>query len=238
MIYNGLIVEVDGCIEVNEDESLRKIYLVISMAEKQQAAVNKALDGLARERETLAAVFEKNVAVVKDATTALNRIAAGVSRSVKEAIPELQSATEAAVGVAVKDSLAGASETALHALESATAPLLTQLNAVNQQAQVSERRLRSAVGWFSWKWAVIAGCTGLLVVVLLGYASWMVFDFKRDELKDLKNQIAVTKERLEQLNISGARAEAKWAAKRKRRQKVEATQEVEEETSEEAPAEQ
>ena len=124
-----------------------RLYGLIEVAERQQAAAQATLEGLAAERAALARERE-----------ALARGVAG-----------LQAGTQGAVRAAVAESLAGAATEGVAAVQAATRPLLTRLDGVEQQARQADAALRGVVEWASWRllgWVVAA-------VVLLVLGGWL-----------------------------------------------------------------
>lgn len=127
-------------------ETEDRLYGLMEIAERQQAAVQAALDGLATER------------------AALGREREALARGVRD----LQLGTQGAVRSAVKDSLAGAATEGVAAVQAATKPLLDRVAGVTAEAGQAEAALRQVVLWASWRllgW-VMAGVAGL---VLLGW---------------------------------------------------------------------
>ena len=115
----------DGTAEPAED----RLYGLMEVAERHQAAVQAALEGLAAERAALARERE-----------ALARGVAG-----------LQLGTQGAVRAAVADSLAGAAVEGVAAVQAATGPLLARLDGVAAQAGEADAALRGVVAWASWR---------------------------------------------------------------------------------------
>ena len=123
-----------------------RLYGLMEIAERQQAAVQAALDGLVAERAALARERE------------------ALARGVRD----LQLGTQGAVRSAVTDSLAGAATEGVAAVHKATGPLLGRLAGMAERAGEAEAALRGVVLWASWRllgW-VMAGVAGL---VLLGW---------------------------------------------------------------------
>ena len=96
--------------------------------------------------------------------------AATVEQAARNAAPAIQKAAGEVMWVAVRDSLAGASQTASAALEAAVKPILGKLSGVVQAAGEAEGSLRNAGAWFAWKWVAVA-VGGLAGVCLVAYAS-------------------------------------------------------------------
>ena len=99
---------------------------------------------------------------------------AELSAAIK-ALKAEREAIRAEVSATVRQSLAGASQTAATALETATAPMLNRLNGVVTAAAQAEGRLKNAGAWFAWKWVAVAA-GGLAGVCLVAYASlwWQI----------------------------------------------------------------
>jgi cell division protein FtsB len=127
-------------------ETEDRLYGLMEIAERQQAAVQAALDGLAAERAALK--WEREA----------------LARGVRD----LQLGTQGAVRSAVRDSLAGSATEGMAAVQAATKPLLGRLAGMTAEAGQAEAALRQVVLWASWRllgW-VMAGVAGL---VLLGW---------------------------------------------------------------------
>jgi len=125
-----------------------RLYELMEIAERQQAAVQAALEGLAAERAALARERE-----------ALARGVAG-----------LQSGTQGAVRAAVADSLAGAATEGVAAVQAATGPLLSRLVGVAEQAGQADAALRGVVAWASWR---LLGWMAAVVVAALVLGGWL-----------------------------------------------------------------
>jgi hypothetical protein len=127
-------------------ETEDRLYGLMEIAERQQAAVQAALDGLAAERAALARERE------------------ALARGVRD----LQLGTQGAVRSAVTDSLAGAATEGVAAVQAATKPLLGRLAGMTAEAGQAQAALRQVVLWASWRllgW-VLTAVAGL---VLLGW---------------------------------------------------------------------
>lgn len=124
-----------------EDED--RLYALMEIAERQQAAVQAALDGLAAERAALAQERE------------------ALARGVRD----MQIGAQGAVRSAVADSLAGAATEGVAAVQAATAPLLSRLAGMTEQAGQADAALRDLVSWASWRLlAWMMGAVALLVL--------------------------------------------------------------------------
>lgn len=121
-------------------ETEDRLYGLMEIAERQQAAVQAALDGLAAEQ------------------AALGREREALARGVRD----LQIGTQGAVRSAVKDSLAGAATEGVAAVQAATKPLLDRVAGVTQSASQAEAALRGVVTWASWR---LLGRGALMVAV-------------------------------------------------------------------------
>jgi hypothetical protein len=131
---------VDGMAGPAED----RLYALMEVAERQQAAAQAALEGLATERAALAREREA--------------LARGVQA--------LQSGTQGAVRAAVAEGLARAATEGVAAVQAATGPLLFRLAGVAEQAGQADAALRGVVAWASWRllgWMAAAVASLVLV---------------------------------------------------------------------------
>lgn len=115
-----------------------RLYGLLEVAERQQAAAQTALEGLALER-----------AALKRERDALAAEAAALGLGLR-----------AEVRSAVTAGLAAAAVEGVQAVETATAPLLGRLEGVSATAGRAEAALRRVVLWASWRllgWMVAAG---------------------------------------------------------------------------------
>ncbi len=118
---------------------LPSLYGLVEIADRQQAAVQAALEGLAAERAALA-----------------------------RQVQALQSGVQGAARAAVAEGLAGAATEGVAAVQAATGPLLSRLDSVAVQAGQADAALRGVVLWASWRllgWVVAVGAA----TVLLGW---------------------------------------------------------------------
>ncbi len=123
-----------------------QLYGLMEIAERQQAAVQAALEGLAAERAALARerqTFAQEVAL-------------------------LRAGTHATVSLAVAEGFAGAAGKGVEAVQVATQPLLGKLEDVTASAVRAEAALRRVVLWASWR--LLGWIMALIVtLVLLGW---------------------------------------------------------------------
>ena len=121
-----------------------RLYGLMEVAERQHAAVQAALEGLAAERVALARERE-----------ALARGVAG-----------LQAGTQGAVRAAVADGLAGAAVEGLAAVQAATGLLLSRLDGVAERAVQADAALRGVVAWASWR--LLGWMAAAVALLMLG----------------------------------------------------------------------
>jgi hypothetical protein len=127
-------------------EAEDRLYGLMEIAERQQAAVQSALDGLAAERAALKREREM--------------LARGVGA--------LEDGMRAAVQSAVTESLSDAATQGVEAVQIATRPLLGKLAGVTESTGRAEAALRRVVLWASWRllgWIVAM----VAALVLLGW---------------------------------------------------------------------
>ena len=115
-----------------------------------------------------------------------------------QALKAEREALRAEVSATVRQSLAGASQTAETALETATAPLLNRLTGVTTAAEQAEGKLRNAGAWFAWKWVAVAA-GGLAGVCLVAYGSlwWQMHQIESlsEQKAELEANVALLEKR-------------------------------------------
>jgi hypothetical protein len=136
-------------------EAEDRLYGLMEIADRQQAAVQTALDGLAAER----AAWQRE----------RERLA--------YEIQALDLGTRAAVRSAVQESFSGVAVQGVAAVQAASQPLLSKLAGMTEAAGQAERAMRGVVLWASWRllgWllAVVAGLMLLVWVANTGLLWW------------------------------------------------------------------
>lgn len=148
-------------------EAEDRLYGLMEIAERQQVAVQTALDGLKAERDALR---QERLALAGQ-------------------VGDLAKGTKEGVHSAVSESLAGAASEGAKAVEEATKPLLAKLGDVTKSAGDAEVALRRVVQWASWR--LLGWIMALIAaLVLFGWLSSMGlvwWDTKR--INTLQSQI-------------------------------------------------
>ena len=188
-------------------DTQQQLFGLMTVAEEQQKAVQTALNGLSAERVALA----KERAALSHVAANMGEVADGVRRAAAAAIPAIQKTAGEAVGVAVRNSLAGASEAAVQALGEAAKPVIGRLSGVVQAATEAEDQLNGAVAAFGWKWALVAGgaAGGGIAAVLL--AGWMSVWWQRYQVEQLTAQRQVLTTEIVQLQATATALEKRGA---------------------------
>lgn len=155
-----------------------KIFGLIAVAEEHQKAAQAAIDGLAAERAALA------------------RAVQGIRGAAEEALEE-----------AARQSLAGASETAVAAFSKASEPFKKEMREVAAKASEAAARVRSAAGWIGAKAVAFI----LVCVVVVSLAAWVSLAWEHHRVNDLSakatdlhTQIADLKTQIKQLRERAA----------------------------------
>lgn len=145
-----------------------RLYGLMEIVERQQAAVQAALDGLIAER----------AALKRERLVLAGEVAA------------LAQGTKDAVHSAVAESLAGAASEGTAAVGEATKPLLGKLATVTKSAGDADVALRRVVQWASWRllgW-IMALIAALVLFGWLSSTALVWWDISR--INTLQNQIA------------------------------------------------
>jgi len=135
-----------------------RLYGLMEIAERQQAAVQAALEGLAAERAALERERDK----------------------LAHEVQALDLSLRTAVQAAVTGSLAAAATEGVKAVQTATEPLLGELAGVTSTAGQAETALRRVVLWASWRllgW-IMAGMAVLVLLIWLTSTVTLWWDTK------------------------------------------------------------
>jgi len=150
-------------------EAEDRLYGLMEIAERQQAAVQVALDGLITER---AALEQERLALARE-------------------VGALAKGTKEAVHSAVAESLAGAASEGAEAAGEAIKPLLGKLADVTKSAGDADVALRRVVQWASWQLLgrIMALITTLVLFGWLSSTALVWWDSGR--INTLQDQIAM-----------------------------------------------
>ncbi|EGO93201.1 hypothetical protein [Acidiphilium sp. PM] len=146
-----------------------RLYGLMEIAEQQQAAVQRALDGLAEERAALAQERRK---------------LADEASSLEERVRE-------AVGAAVTTALEQVGKEGVATVRKATKPMLEDLAGLAGGMAVAEEALRRIVAWASWRllgW-IVALTVGLMLFGWLSSTAVVWWD--RTTVSQLRGEIAM-----------------------------------------------
>lgn len=151
---------------MSEDED--RLYGLMEIAERQQVAVQAALEGLTAERRALA---QEREAFAGEAM-------------------RLEASLRHVVRLEVANGFAGAGNQGVEAVRVATEPLIGKLAHVTAGSELAEAALRRVVSWASWR--LLGWIIALMVaLVLLGWlATTAVIWWDTGRVSDLQDQIA------------------------------------------------
>ncbi|MHB1304791.1 MAG: hypothetical protein ACYCZB_15160 [Acidiphilium sp.] len=150
-------------------EAEERLYGLMEIAERQQAVVQRALNGLAEERAALAQERQKLAAE-----------ASGLEERVREAI-----------SAAVTTALEQVGKDGVETVRKATKPMLEDLAGLAGGMAVAEEALRRIVAWASWRllgW-IVALTVGLMLFGWL--SSTAVIWWDRTTVSQLRGEIAM-----------------------------------------------
>lgn len=175
-------------------DAQQMLGVLLNTTEQQSHTTEKLLAALKGQVEALNAATQ----AAQRAASTVGQSAATVEQAARNAAPAIQKAAGEAIGVAVRDSLAGASETAANALREATGPVVGNLSSVVQSASEAEASLKNAGQWFAWKWVAVAA-GGLAGVCLVAYASlwWQIHQIESlsEQKAELEANVAMLEKR-------------------------------------------
>jgi hypothetical protein len=179
--------------------------VLLHMVETQQ----KAIDGLIGDLKGEVAALKTAAGAVQNGATKVKTSAQAVDDAVGRVLPAVQIAAAEGAKTGVAESMKGAAETAVTALDKASQPMLEQLTGVVQAASAVEGKLRKTASWFPWQLMVMAaGTTGAAMLVLWTLASVYVW-WQRSDIEALAAQRRELREEVIQLQNNAE----EWARK-------------------------
>ena len=191
-----------------------QIFGLMKAAEDQQTVVNALLadfhrerQALARERELFSQISDRQLEQTRQALAGLSGLGQEIKQAANSAIPAISRAASEAAGGAVRQSLAGAAETAANALETATSPILSALTGVVRAGEGAADQLNAASASFGWRWATIAGGIAAGAIVAVSAVAWGAVWWQRDALEGIQAERAAAAADLAKLQASVAELE-------------------------------
>jgi hypothetical protein len=166
---------------VDNEKIGEDLITLAAVVERQQAAVQTAIDGLSGAKVAL----DKQLAVLQ------------------EAIPMVRQAAEEGAIAASNRALSAMQSAAASALNAGSGPVIARLDAVVTAAGNLEGKLQAVVSWFSWRLAGRLGLifgAGVLVAWLLGWGSVL---WHERGIKELRAQQQVLTDEVQQLRVRG-----------------------------------
>lgn len=179
-------------------DAQQMLGVLLNTTEQQSQTTEKLLAALKGQIDALNAATQS----AQKAASTVGQSAATVEQAARNAAPAIQKAAGEAVGVAVRDSLAGASQTASTALETAVKPILGKLSSVVQAAGEAEGKLNTATESFGWKWAAVASIIGAGAIVTVLAVAWGAAWYQRSQVESLAGQKAALQADVAQLQAS------------------------------------
>ena len=167
-------------------DAQQMLGVLLNTTEQQSQTTEKLLAGLKGQIDALNAATQ----AAQKAASTVGQSAATVEQAARNAAPAIQKAAGEAVGGAVRESLAGASQTASAALEAAVKPILGRLSSVVQAASDAEGKLNTATESSGWKGAAVASIIGAGAIVTVLSVAWGAAWYQRSQVESLAEQKA------------------------------------------------
>lgn len=193
--------------------------VLLHMVETQQ----KTVDGLIDDLKGEVAALKTAAGAVQNGAKKVTTSAQAVDGAVSRVLPAVQIAAIEGAKTGVAESMTGAAETAIMALDKASQPMLEQLTGVVQAANAVEGKLRKAAAWFPWQLMVLAaGTTGAAMLVLWTLASVYVWWQRSDiealarERQALRAEVLQLQANAEEWTTKGGRAKLERCGERER----------------------
>jgi hypothetical protein len=176
------------------DDASQQLFDLIALAGEHQAAVESALEGLAKERQALA---EERQALARDRAALLDALKSGASES---------------VAAAVRGALGGVGQVVAEDVRLAQVPLVGHLKEATTDATRAVDKLRRVAFWLSWPYVGSAALLISVILVVTWGLGWWQNRHEREALKpfeerrdELLAETAKLEARVEELETYGGR---------------------------------
>lgn len=135
--------------------------------------------------DKLLAALQGQIDALSGATQTAQRAAAAVELAARNAAPVIQKTVAEAVRVSVREALAGASETAVTTMHTASRPLLDKLSSLATAVTQAEGKLKAVTDSFGWKWMLVAISTLVATLAVFGLGAWLMVTWQRHQVDAL-----------------------------------------------------
>lgn len=189
-----------------------KLYALMAIAEEQQAAAQRAIEGLVAERENFS---QQRAAVAK-----MIRVLGQASESAAEA---MQSAAGAALQGAADKSVTLVSHAVGEAFKRTLSPAVADLKTIVESAAGAERQIRSALAGFSRRSMLMVSTIVMGVLLAIWFVSMMSISWQRHQIDNLgqaraalEHEIRILREQSDDMAKRGGRIKLVTCGDRKR----------------------
>ena len=165
-----------------------KLYALMAIAEEQQAAAQRAIEGLVAEREK----FSQQRA-------AFARLILDLAETSEKAAGAMQTAAGAALQGAADKSVTLVSHAVAEAFKRTLAPAVANLTAIVESAAVAERQIRSALAGFSWRSMLMLSAIVMGVLLAIWFAGMVSISWQSHQIDNLGQERAALEQEVRTL---------------------------------------
>jgi FtsZ-binding cell division protein ZapB len=187
---------------MSDDE---KLFALMAIAEEQQASAQRAIEGMAAEREKLAKQREAMAKLIRELAYTSERAAGAMEKAAGTALQDAADKSVVLVAQAVAE-----------AFKRTFAPAVKNLSNIVDSAAGAERQIRSALAGFSWRSMLMV--SSIVMGALLGVwftgmvsISWQRYQIDRlsDQRRSLEDEVQALQAQSNDLAKRGGRIKLK-----------------------------
>ncbi len=175
-----------------------KLYALMAIAEEQQAAAQRAIEGLVAEREKFT---QQRAAVAK--------LIRDLGQTSEKAAGAMETAAGAALQGAADKSVTLVSLAVAEAFKRTLSPAMANLSSIVDSAAGAERQIRSALAGFSWRSMLMVSAIVMGVLLAIWVAGMASISWQRHQIDNLGQERAAL-----EVDVRTLREQANDLAKR------------------------
>lgn len=189
-----------------------KLYALMAIAEEQQTAAQRAIEGLVAEREKLSQQRSAVAKLIRD-----------LGQSSEMAGRAMEKAAGAALQGAADKSVTLVSHAVAEAFKRTLSPAVANLTTIVESAAEAERQIRSALAGFSWRSMMMVSAIVMGVLLAIWLAGMVSISWQRHQINNLSQEraaleleVRTLREQADDLAKRGGRAKLVTCGNRKR----------------------
>ncbi len=175
-----------------------KLYALMAIAEEQQAAAQRAIEGLVAEREKFT---QQRAAVAK--------MIRDLGQTSEKAAAAMETAAGAALQGAADKSVTLVSHAVAEAFKRTLSPAVANLTTIVESAAGAEQQIRSSLAGFSWRSIMMVSAIVMGVLLAIWFAAMVSISWQRHQIVNLAQERAAL-----EVEVKTLREQASDLAKR------------------------